>query len=149
MNLPEKSQDEKQHMQKMRIGEKLVSLGLISNDQIEIALQEKRNSGELIGHIMVRLGFITADTLGEVLAMDSGTKKLDVKSSVLDTNLIHKLPKKIALSQKVLPVSLIDDELGLAMSDVYNVISIDQIRKYFPRILLSLRCFVLKENCLS
>ncbi len=133
MNAPEKSKDDKSSMHKMRIGEKLVSLGLISKDQVEIAMQEKKNSGELIGQVMVRLGFITADTLGEVLAMDSGTKKLDVKTSVLDTNLIHKLPKKIAMNQKVLPVSLKDDELSLAMADVYNVISIDQIRKYFPK----------------
>jgi len=119
--------------QKMRIGEKVVALGFVSKDQVEIAIQEQKNTDELLGQIMVRLGFITANVLADVLAEDSGAKKFDAKNAVLDTNLIRQLPKEVARHQKVLPIVLEDDELQLAMVDIYNVIAIDQVRKYFPK----------------
>lgn len=124
---------EKEAPKKMRIGEKIVALGFVSEDQVQIALQEQKNTGELLGQIMVKLGFITADVLAEVLAEDSGAKKFDAKNAVLDINLIRKLPKEIASHQKVLPIALEHDELQLAMADIYNVIAIDQVRKYFPK----------------
>ncbi|NBO19418.1 MAG: type II/IV secretion system protein, partial [Proteobacteria bacterium] len=117
----------------MRLGEKLVSLGLISPDQLQVVLTEQRNTKKLIGAIMVEMGFITESALGEVLAESSGAKKFDPKSSVLDSTLVRRIPKEIAQRHKVIAVSLEGDTLYLAMADVYNVLAIDQVRRHLPR----------------
>src|SRR5471030_1128790 len=52
----------------VRIGDKLMSLGLISKDQLQIALLEQKNSKKLLGTILVEMGFVTESALGEVLA---------------------------------------------------------------------------------
>jgi type IV pilus assembly protein PilB len=117
----------------VRIGEKLVSLGLISPDQLQIALTEQKSSKKLFGAILVEMGFITESALGEVLAESSGTEKFDPKSTMLDASLVRRLPKEVASRHKVIPVSYENDTLRLAMADVYNVLAIDQVRRHMPR----------------
>lgn len=117
----------------MRLGEKLISLGLISPDQLQVVLTEQRNSKKLLGAILVEMGFITESALGEVLAESSGTKKFDPKTSMLDSTVVRKIPKEIATRHKVILVSLEDDTAMLAMADVYNVLAIDQVRRHLPR----------------
>jgi type IV pilus assembly protein PilB len=117
----------------MRIGDKLIALGLISNDQLQIALLEQKTNKKLLGAILVEMGFLTESTLGEVLAESSGTQKFDPKTTMLDVTVIKQLPKEVAARHKVLPVSFENGDLHLAMADVYNVLAIDQVRRHFPR----------------
>ncbi len=117
----------------MRLGDKLIAQGLISKDQLQIALLEQKSSKKLLGQILVEMGFLTESALSEVLAESSGTRRFDAKSAVLDPNTIRMLPKEIAVRQKVLPVSYDGATLEIAMVDVYNVLAIDQVRRHFPR----------------
>ncbi len=117
----------------MRIGEKLVQLGLISPDQLQVALTEQRNTKKLLGAVLVEMGFITESALGEVLAESAGTQKFDAKSIMLDAEVVRRIPKDLAIRQKVIPVAYADDTVQLAMADIYNVLAIDQVRRHFPR----------------
>jgi general secretion pathway protein E/type IV pilus assembly protein PilB len=117
----------------VRLGEKLVSLGLISEDQLQIVLTEQKNSKKLIGAILVEMGFITESALGEVLAESSGTEKFDPKTTMLDSTVVRRVPKDVAARHKIIVVSYEHDVLQLAMADVYNVLAIDQVRRYVPR----------------
>lgn len=117
----------------MRLGERLLSLGLISPDQLQVALTEQKSTKKLLGAIMVEMGFITESALGEVLAESSGTQKFDPKTSMLDSAVVRLIPKETALRHKVIPVSIEDETLQLAMADVYNVLAIDQVRRHMPR----------------
>jgi general secretion pathway protein E/type IV pilus assembly protein PilB len=117
----------------MRIGEKLIHRGLISKDQLDVALQEQKTRKQLLGTILVEMGFITERALGEVLAESAGTKKFDPKSSMLDPSLVKKVPKEVAMRHKVIAVSIENDVLQVASPDVYNVLAVDQVRRYFDR----------------
>ena len=117
----------------VRLGEKLLSLGLISPDQLQIVLTEQKTSKKLLGAILVEMGFITESALGEVLAESSGTQKFDPKSAMLDSAVVRRVPKDIATRHKVIAVSYENDVVQLAMADVYNVLAIDQVRRHVPR----------------
>jgi type IV pilus assembly protein PilB len=117
----------------VRLGEKLVQMGLVSKDQLDIVITEQRNTKKLFGAILVEMGFITESALGEVLAETSGTQKFDPKSSMLDSTIVRRIPKEIAARHKVIPVSYEDNTFQLAMADVYNVIAIDQVRRHVPK----------------
>ncbi len=123
----------KNELKPMRLGEKLVHMGLISQDQMQVALTEQKNTKKMLGSILVDMGFITESVLGEILAESSGTIKFDPKSTMLDSALVRKIPKDLAMRHKVVPVSMDGDMVQLAMADVYNVIAIDQVRRHFPR----------------
>jgi type IV pilus assembly protein PilB len=117
----------------MRIGEKLISLGLISKDQLEIALREQAKSKKLLGAILISMNFITESALGEVLAESSGSERFDVKSTMLDANLLAMVPREVCARNKVIPVELSGNIVKLAMVDVYNVLAIDQVRRHLDK----------------
>ncbi len=118
---------------KMRIGEALIHKGLISPDQLNVALTEQKNSKKLLGAILVEMGFITESVLGEMLAESAGASKFDARTAVLDQALVKRLPKDLAQRNKMIPVALQGDTLTIAMADIYNILAIDQLRKYFPK----------------
>ena len=62
---------------KGRIGDRLVDMGIITEDQLNVALQEKKISGKLLGEVLVDLGFIDEDTLSAFLAESSGFELFD------------------------------------------------------------------------
>ena len=117
----------------MRLGERLIDLGLVSPDQLQIVLTEQKNSKKLLGAILVEMGFVTESALAEVLAESSGTQKFDSKAAVLDSAVVRMISKDLALKHKIIPVGYENDTLSLAMADVYNVLAIDQVRRQVPK----------------
>jgi type IV pilus assembly protein PilB len=115
--------------------DRLHSLGLLSLDQVMISLTEHKKTSEKIEKIITSLGFITESTLLSTLSDDYGIKKISLKNSVLDTKLIHKLPKNIAESYKVIPISEKNLELTIAMSDINDIKAKDSVKRYFPNAL--------------
>ncbi len=59
-------------MQRKRIGERLIEAGLITEQQLQVALEEQKRTGELIGAILFSLGFISQKDLFTVLSMVHG-----------------------------------------------------------------------------
>lgn len=119
--------------QKMRIGERLIEAGLISPDQLQIALQEQKNSKKLIGQILVDMSFITESALAEFLAESAGTERFDAAKMMIDPQVVGMIPKDIAQRHKIMPISCQDNMLQLAMADIYNVVAIDQARRHVPK----------------
>jgi general secretion pathway protein E/type IV pilus assembly protein PilB len=116
-----------------RIGDRLVSMGIISKDQLNVALQEKKISGKLLGEVLVDLGFITADTLATFLAETSGFDVFDAKQTLLDASALALIDKATAQRHNVLPVSMDGNFLRVAMADPYDVVAIDTLRRYLPK----------------
>ncbi|MET0155589.1 MAG: ATPase, T2SS/T4P/T4SS family [Rickettsiales bacterium] len=129
---------DKKKAQKIPLGQKLIDSGLISKDQLETALKEQNNQRggkrKMIGEVLVEMGFITESTLAEILTESSGgaSQKISVKNTVLDPKLIKQIPKDVAQRCKAVPISIKDGAIILAITDVYNIVAIDQIRSYFP-----------------
>ena len=118
---------------KMRIGERLIQAGLISDDQLQIALQEQKRSQKMVGAVLVDMGFITESALAEFLAESAGTERFDPSSVMIDPQVIKLVPKEVAVRNKVIPVAHENNVLQLAMADVYNVLAIDQVRRYVDK----------------
>ncbi len=116
------------------IGELLLKRKIITKDQLDVALKEKKdkNSTESVGNILVKMGLITDSMLGEVLSSQAGSQKFNLKSSIIDQRLVHKVPKGFALQNKVIPVSFTKDTITVAISDLYDIITLDQIKRFFP-----------------
>lgn len=116
------------------IGTRLLDKKVISEDQLAIALkeQERLKDAKTLGAILVDMGFISEGALGEILNESSGIKKFDIKATIIDAKLVKKVPKDFAVHNKLIPVSYTHDSITLGMSDVFDIIAIDQVRKFFP-----------------
>lgn len=116
------------------VGAKLLEQKVISEDQLSIALkeQERLKGAKTVGVILVEMGFISEGALGEILNESSGAKKFDLKSTIIDAKLVKRVPKDFATRNKMIPVSFTIDSVTIAMADVFDIVAIDQIRRFFP-----------------
>ena len=115
------------------IGSKLLEKKVISEDQLDIALREQSrlNGAQTLGAILVDLGFVSEGALGEILNESTGVTKFDIKSSIIDARLVKKVPKDFAIHNKLIPISYNKDSITIGMSDIFDIVAIDQLRRWF------------------
>ncbi len=113
-----------------RLGEILIGEGVITKDQLHIALTEQRKVNEPLGKLLVSLGFATESimrsALGEALEQDS----VDLTNFVPDADAIKLISSDTARKHKVLPLNYEPRRgtLTIAMSDTFNLFTLDRIR---------------------
>ncbi|MGC2856819.1 GspE/PulE family protein [Novispirillum sp. DQ9] len=115
----------------LRLGDALVDMGLISSDQLQVALLEKKSSPKMLGELLVDLGFITEQALSAVLAEASGFERFTPGATMVDAALLKVLPKQVAQRYRVFPVSTENGTVRVAMADIYDVVALDQLKRAF------------------
>lgn len=118
-----------------RIGDILVEQGIITKDQLSVALHEQQRTRRLIGEILVELGFISQDVLTSFLAASTGFQQFDPRNTMLDPEALEMIPKKEAQKYQILPVAL-DREKSIAiiaMVDPYDVVALDRLKQLLPK----------------
>jgi len=115
--------------QRRRIGEILVEKGIISYDQLKIALTEQKKNPELLGKILVNLGFVSEAVMRDSLSQSLGRASVDLSKLMIDPEAIKLVPKSFARRHTLLPISYerSSRRLLVAMADVFNVLAIDQL----------------------
>ena len=112
-----------------RIGDRLLEQGLITLDQLEVALFEQKRSGRMLGTVLVDLGFISHEILASLLAEASGYEQFDPKTALIDPEVVTRIPKEVALRHRVVPLSGEGGQVFVAMCDPYDVLALDQLRR--------------------
>ena len=112
------------------LGRLLVDQGVISEDQLRIALLEQSKRHLPLGRLMVGLGFLSEATIRDVMAESLGQESVDLSSSIVDATAIKLIPKDMARRFLLLPLALDKNEktLTLAIADPDNIIALDQVR---------------------
>lgn len=116
------------------IGKILLDKNIITRDQLEVAQKEKRDSHseDNIGNILVQMGLLSESILAEFLNAASVGEKVDLKTAIIDQRLVQKIPKNFAIQNKVIPVSFTKNSVTVAISDLFDIITLDQIKRFFP-----------------
>jgi len=115
---------------KKRLGEELIHQGLITEDQVSIALKEQKKSGKPLGEALVSLGFVTEAVLRDALSEMLGKESIDLSNVVPDTEALELIPKELSTRFNIIPISLDheEDTLSVAMTDIYNLVVLDRLR---------------------
>lgn len=118
---------------KGRMGDQMVEMGLITQDQLHVALQQKKLTGEMLGAILVDLGFIVEKDLIVFLAETSGFGVFDPISTHYEADALALFDSTVAKKCGALPISINGQEYFFAMSDPYDVVALDTLRKHLPK----------------
>ncbi len=117
------------HKKALRLGDILVAQGVTTPDQIDIALTEQKKSKELLGKILVRLGFATESIIRDVIGGAIGQESVNLELAIPDSDAISLIPKDIARKLRVLPLTFDRqaNELTVALVDTFDVVLVDKI----------------------
>ena len=115
---------------KLRLGELLIQQGLITPDQLRIALTEQRHQQVPIGRLLVRLGFVTEAVIRDIMARTIGQESIDLSQVVIDGDALKLIPQEFARRHRVLPIAFDGNDhiLTVAITEVFNVVALDQLR---------------------
>ena len=112
-----------------RIGQILVDLGLIDEQQLETMIEEQSNrGGELLGRVGVALGFYTDEQLGEALAEQWGTTFVTLYDRQIPSDVIRLISEPMAQLYRVVPLELKGDRLTVASADPQKIQVADELR---------------------
>lgn len=110
-----------------RLGELLLSAGLVNQRQLDEALAEQRGSQQRLGAILVRRGFLTERQMLEVLSQQYGIPTVDLSLVTPDPELLKLVPADVARKFCVLPVDRHARSIHLAVPDPTDLSALDAI----------------------
>ncbi len=112
-----------------RLGQLLMRAGVITERQLNDALEVHKATGSPLGRVLVDLGYATQGAILAVMARQIGIPYIDFSERKPDANAISVVPRDLAERYTLMPVDIDEDNhLVVAMADPQNVLALDDLR---------------------
>ncbi len=114
-----------------RIGQILVDLGFLTDEQLEMLLEEQQQRpGEMLGQIAIGMGLITDDQLAQGLAEQMGMQVISLSDVVVPPEVLGYVTEPMAQLYRIIPLTFKDDILTVAMCDPQKLTILDELRSF-------------------
>lgn len=114
-----------------RLGQILVDLGYINDEQLEMLIEEQnQNEGQLIGSIAEEMGLVTEEQLIAALAEQFGLQAEDIEGKEPDEDARALVNDSMAQLYRVIPLAVNDGVVTLATCDPQNLAMQDELRRF-------------------
>jgi len=115
-------------IKKLRLGEYLLKKGLISGEDLLGALNEQKNTGQMLGQILLKKRLIEEQRLYQILAEKLGIEFMELSGVKIPAELISLISEHIARTYCVIPIKLESNVLTIAMINPRDTFAIDELR---------------------
>ena len=124
-------QKEKKHPQKL--GEMLIYYKIITPEQLEEGLKIQKDREKRIGEIVIDLGMVTQDEINWVLGKQLNIPYVQINVANIDIQLSKNISENALKKFKAMPIMELNDELVVAMADPTDEEAIKMIKKITKR----------------
>ncbi len=114
---------------KKRLGDILLEMSFIGQDQLEMALAESKETGKMIGDVLLRLDWLTEEQLQLAIAVQSGAKLLDRSTVSVDQQLLTEIPQKFVLKHGIFPFARDGNVIQAATNNPFDVVARDELAR--------------------
>ena len=119
-------------MARRKLGDTLVGWGVITPQQLEAALEAQARDGRTvrrrIGRVLVDAGMVTDGAVAAALADMHGLQVVDLELQIIDPGVAQRIPHSIAVQHVVLPLTVREGVLRVAVADPVDVVALDDLR---------------------
>ncbi|MFA5275380.1 MAG: type II secretion system ATPase GspE [Candidatus Omnitrophota bacterium] len=117
-----------QKQEKKSLGESLVEAGVITLEQLKLAQEEEKKSGQRLRKVLVDRGMISEEELAEFLSEKLGLPRIELDNYLIDPKIIELVPEELARKHELIPVLKIGNRLTCVMVDPWNIFALDEVR---------------------
>ena len=114
---------------KVRLGDLLIQAGLLSDAQLQLALQEQKRTGAKLGRTVVDMGFVEEVRLLTALSEQMKIPFIDLRHFRFDQELVQRLQEAMARRFRALVLSREGDGLLVGMSDPLDLFALDEMER--------------------
>jgi type IV pilus assembly protein PilB len=111
-----------------RIGDILIKEDVISLDQLKSAIEDQKQSGKRLGETLLNLGYIDENQLVAYLSKQYGVPAIDLDQFDVSPDVLKVVPRESAIKHKLIPINRSGTTLVVAMSDPSNIFAIDDLK---------------------
>jgi type IV pilus assembly protein PilB len=112
-----------------RLGEILLANEAITEQQLEHALAQQESLHLPLGAVLVKLGYVTDDTMRQALSKQLNVPFIDLEKVTVDRRLAHVINRSYARGHAVLPIAQVSRTLTVAMDDPTDGAVIDELTR--------------------
>jgi len=112
---------------KKKLGEILIANQIISEEQLQRALDFQKREGGLLGEILVKLGYLSELDIVQALTAQYGFPYLPLESYELRKDLAKLIPENVARQYGIVPLDIMGSILTVAMPNPLNSKAIEDI----------------------
>lgn len=116
-------------LRKIRLGDLLVQNGIISAEQLDIALARQRESGRKLGQELIAQRLVEEDALLNFLASQLHLRRVDLARQALDPLLVQRLPESLARRYRAIPLQDAGTHIVVGMADPTDLPALDAISR--------------------
>jgi MSHA biogenesis protein MshE len=120
-------------MEKIRLGDVLVSQKIISGDQLKLALEAQKRSGKRLGRVVIEQGFTTEDQVAEALARQLDVPYINLKFYNTDVDTVRRLPETQARRYRVLVLEDRKTSYLVGFADPTDLNAYDELARVLKR----------------
>lgn len=114
-------------MKKIKLGDLLVTQGIIKASELELALETQKKTAQKLGDVLIELELINETDLLSFLAKQLNLPFLDLTSYQIKPNIIKLVPETFARRFKMIPIDKINGQYWVGASDPTDLFAFDQI----------------------
>ena len=114
---------------KIRLGDLLVDKGLITNDQLQLALQEQKKLGRKLGSTLIELGMIDEDSILNLLSSQLGIPLIDLNNYNYNDDVVRTLSESIARRYRAIVLEERANDYLVGMADPTDLYALDEIQE--------------------
>lgn len=100
-----------------RLGDLLIRYNLITQDQLNVALQEQKTAKKRLGAILIDKGIVTEDAINYVLSEQLNMPYIQLTADMVDPSVVPLIPQDILEKYQAVPLLQVENELTIAMID--------------------------------
>lgn len=115
-------------MLRPRLGEFLLGLGYLTEDQLKAALEEQARTGEFLGQILLKRGYVKEEDLLRALADQQRVALISLEGIQPDPQALRLLDPRLAREKRVLPFKVEGNRLHVAMAHPSDLALLDELR---------------------
>ena len=113
---------------KKRMGDILIKEDVINLDQLKTAIEQQKNSGKRLGETLLNLGYIDENQLVAYLSRQYGVPAVNLDQFDLTSEILKIVPRESAIKHKLIPINKYDGTIVVAMSDPSNIFAVDDLK---------------------
>jgi type IV pilus assembly protein PilB len=113
-----------------RIADALVEDGLLSAKQVQELLDQQKKEGTRLLKLILEKAYVSEQDMTVSIGRVLNTPPINLPRINIPLDIADLLPREMAHTHKIVPVSRIENKLFLAMADPLNVLAIDDVRRF-------------------
>jgi len=114
-------------MKRIRLGDALVEMGVVTPEQIGVALKKQKELGMRLGKVLVELKMCTEEQIVAVLSQQLEIKIIQLEKIDIPNEILRSVPETIIRNHTLIPVSRSQNVLTVVMADPFDMFIIDEI----------------------